>query len=146
MPTSTPQTSTRKVATFFYGSFIRMDILAKGDFRPAEFAVAKLSGFDIRISPHACISRSDRHSVYGILTYPTHAQLHKLYSMDWVGTFLPEAVIVETTDGKLQPALCYIPPSCGDEPADREYLAHIVAAGRSYGFPDWYIQRLESQP
>jgi hypothetical protein len=146
MQTKASQTATGRVAAFFYGSFIRTEILAMGGFKPAEIVVARLRGFDIHISPHASVSRSDQHTVYGILVYPTHAELDRLYSVDWVGIFLPEAVIVETMDGKLQAALCYIPPSRRHEPADREYLEYIVAAARQYGFPAWYIRHLESQP
>jgi hypothetical protein len=133
-----------QVAAFFYGSFIRMDVLARVDFRPDKFEVARLSGFDIHISPHAGLSRSDRHSVYGIVVKATHEKLGRLYSMDGVGVFLPEAVLVQTQDGKLEPALCYIPPTIDNQPADREYLDRLLDAGRSYGFPEWYLDRLES--
>ena len=133
-----------RVAAFFYGSFIRMDILALGGLKPEKFEVARLSGFDIHIGPHASISRSDRHCVYGIVVQATHEELGRLYSMDWVGTFLPEAVLVETRDGKLEPALCYISPPQEKGPPDREYQARLVAAASEYGFPKWYIDRLES--
>ena len=75
---------------------------------------------------------------------PTHQELDRLYSMDGVGVFLPEAVLVETQFGTLQPAMCYIPPSRGNKPADREYVGHLVTAAREYGFPEWYIARLEN--
>jgi hypothetical protein len=64
--------------------------------------------------------------------------------MDGVGVFLPEAVLVETRNSMLQPALCYMPPARGNTPADLEYLAHIIHAAREYGFPAWYVARLES--
>ena len=133
-----------QIAAFFYGSFIRMDVLARVDFKPDKFEIARLCGFDIHISPHAGLSRSDQHSVYGILVKVTHEKLDKLYSMDGVGVFLPEAVLVQTLDGKLEPALCYVPPTIDNKPADREYLDRLLEAGRSYGFPKWYLDRLES--
>jgi hypothetical protein len=134
----------KQVSVFFYGSFVRMEVLARADFKPEKFEVAMLSGFRIHISPHAALSRSDQHSVYGILVKATHKTLNKLYRMDGVGVFLPEAVLVQTLDGKLEPALCYIPPTIDNKPADHQYLDRLVDAGRSYGFPNWYLEHLLS--
>jgi hypothetical protein len=117
--------------------------MARGGLQPDRIEVVKLSGFDIHFSPHADISRSDRHSIYGILVWATHEELHNLYSMDGVGIFLPEAIIVETSAGTLQPAMCYIPPARDNKPADQDYLAEILKAAREYRFPDWYLEKLE---
>ncbi len=118
--------------------------MVRGGLEPEAIEVARLPGFDVHIGPHVGLERSDRHSVYGIAVQATHKELAKLYAMDGVGAFFPEAVLVETGDGKWEPALCYIPPSQGNEPADRDYQARLVAAAREYGFPGWYIERLES--
>lgn len=132
----------RRIAVFFYGSFIRREVMARGGLRPDRVEVARLSGFDIQISPHACITRSDQHSICGILVRATHEELQRLYSMDGVGLFLPEAVVTQTDAGSV-PALCYIPPAPGSQPADIDYLDRLVAAGREHGFPAWYLERLE---
>ena len=118
--------------------------MAKGGLVPEKIDVARLNGFQIYLCPHACIQRSDEHSIYGILVQATHEELNKLYTMPGVGVFLPQAVLVETCDGKLQPTLCYIPPTRGDKPADQEYLEHLVKVARQYDFPEWYVRRLES--
>ena len=88
--------------------------------------------------------RSDRHCVYGIICEATHAELRSLYGQDWLGgTYLPEPVLVEIADGRLVPALCYIAPTRPPaRPAD-DYLDWIIGPAREYGFPDWYIERLE---
>mgnify|MGYP000997884441 CR=1 FL=1 len=144
--TATSQTSssftTKKIAVFFYGSFMRREVLARGGFEPDYIDVAKLNGFDINIDPHANIHRSDQHAIYGILVRATHEELKRLYSMEGVGVFLPEAVIVEMQDGRLCPALCYIPPEPGNKPADRDYLECLIKVACEYNFPDWYIERL----
>src|SRR4051812_25379053 len=98
------------VKAFFYGSFIRSDVQSKSGFYPKLIEVGRLSGFDIHICPHAALSRSDKDSVYGIVVDITHPQLDAMYSAPGVGIFLPEAVLVETRDRKMLPALCYIPP------------------------------------
>jgi hypothetical protein len=38
-----------KVWTFFYGSYINLNVLNEVDLVPEQYEVAKLSGFDIRI-------------------------------------------------------------------------------------------------
>jgi hypothetical protein len=138
------QTEEKRIAVFFYGSFMRGDVMARGGFHPARIEVAKLSGFDIKIDPHANIIRSDQHSIYGILVYATHNELNSLYSMDGVGIFLPEAVNVELNGGALLSALCYIPPARASQPADIVYLERLITTAQEYEFPTWYVQKLKS--
>jgi AIG2-like family len=133
-----------KVNVFFYGSFINRAVLAEVKLIPDQVEVAQLWGFDISIRPLANLVRSDQHSVYGIICQATHAELDRLYGQHWVGTYLPEAVLVETNGGRLKPALCYIAPSPPSAPAADDYLDRIVGPAREYGFPAWYITRLES--
>jgi hypothetical protein len=132
------------VWTFFYGSFINLDVLRQAGYIPERFEVARLTGFDIRIQPLANLVRSDQHCVYGIVALATHEQLHRLYSQEWVGTYLPEPVLVETLDGKWRPAFCYVAPAPPPRPAGDDYIDRIVTPARQHGFPEWYIARLES--
>jgi hypothetical protein len=132
------------VWTFFYGSFLNRDVLRQSGYVLERFEVAKLTGFDIRIQPLANLIRSDRHCVYGIVAPLTHEELHRLYSQDWVGRYLPEPVLVETLDGKWRAALCYIAPAPEPGQTSSDYIDRIVGPAREYGFPDWYIAHLES--
>jgi hypothetical protein len=59
-------------------------------------------------------------------------------------TYLPQAVLAESLNGKWRPALCYIAPAMEPRPAARDYVDRIVGPAREYGFPAWYIDRLES--
>jgi Gamma-glutamyl cyclotransferase, AIG2-like len=144
MQTEEQKIQEKRIAVFFYGSFMRRDVMARGGFHPAHIEVAKLSGFDIRIDPHANIVRSDQHCIYGILVQATHKELNSLYSMDGVGVFLPEAVNVELQNGRLQAAFCYIPPARTSKPADKEYLARLITTTQEYEFPAWYVQKLKN--
>ena len=132
------------VWVFFYGSFINRQVLARGGLTPERVEMARLWGFDIVIETLATLIRSDRHCVYGIVCQATHSELRGLYGQDWLGgTYLPEAVFVET-EGRLLPALCYIAPTRPPkQPAD-DYLDWITGPAREYGFPDWYVERLQS--
>ena len=137
-------TPPRRINVFFYGSFIRPDVMARAGFVPDRIEVARLSGFDIHLCPHACITRSAQHSIYGIMVKATHEELNRMYSADGVGVFLPEAVLVEALDGTLRPAMCYIPPAPANEPPDLDYLEKLLVAARGHGFPVWYLERLEA--
>ena len=132
------------VRTFFYGSFMDLEVLKQGGFVPERYEVAKLSGFDIRIQPLATLVRSDQHCIYGIVASGTHEQLRRLYTQDWVETYLPEPALVETLDGKWRAAFCYIAPVGESRPATNDYIDRIVGPAKDYGFPAWYITRLES--
>jgi Gamma-glutamyl cyclotransferase, AIG2-like len=144
MQTEEKHTQEKPIAVFFYGSFMRRDVMARGGFHPAHIEVAKLSGFDIKIDPHANIVRSDQHCIFGILVHATHNELNSLYTMDGVGVFLPEAVNVELQNESLRPALCYIPPARTSQPADVEYLQRLIATAQEYEFPAWYVQKLKN--
>jgi hypothetical protein len=136
-----------RVWTFFYGSYINFDVLKDVDLVPEKWEVARLAGFDIRITPRANLVRSDADTVYGIVATATHDELTRLYTHahDVLGeVYLPEAVLLETLDGKWLPALCYVCPDMKPQPPERAYVERIVAPARSYRFPRWYLDRLES--
>lgn len=130
--------------TFFYGSFINLEVLKKVDVRPRTIEVARLPGFDIRIRPLANIERSDQGIVYGINAAVTHPELERLYRQDWVGSYFPEAVLTETLEAKLVPALVYIAPVGEDSDPSPDYVERILAPARDFGFPQWYLDRLAS--
>jgi hypothetical protein len=134
------------VCTFFYGSFINLDVLQQVGLVPEQVEVARLHGFDIRIQPLANLVRSSERCVYGILATATHAELARLYDYahDTLGgRYLPEAVLAETLDGRWRPAFCYIAPELRPAPAANDYIDRIVGPARQLGFPGWYVDRLE---
>ena len=134
-----------RVWTFFYGSYINKKVLLEVDLIPDQLEVARLAGFDIRIQPLANLVESGQHCVFGIVATCSHEQLGRLYDhAEHVlgGVYLPQAVLCETLDGKLRPALCYLAHSMEPKPASRDYLDRIIVPARQYGFPQWYIERL----
>lgn len=136
-----------RVWAFFYGSYINFDVLKGVNYVPERWEVARLNGFDIVIRPLANIVRSEQHCVYGILATATHAELSRLYAHAQNvlgGTYLPEAVLVQTRDGRWQPTMCYISPYIEPKQATSDYIDRIAIPARQHGFPDWYVQRLES--
>ena len=136
----------RKVWVFFYGSYINFGVLQEAGLVPGQWEVGLLHGFDIRIQPRANLVPSEGHCVYGIVATATHAELARLYAhaRDVLGeVYLPEAVLVQTLDGKWLPALCYLCPQMQPRPAEDDYVERIAGPARAYGFPGWYVARIE---
>jgi hypothetical protein len=136
-----------KVWTFFYGSYLNLDVLKEVNLIPDRWEVARLSGFDLRIRPRANLVRAEQHCVYGIVATATHQELARLYAhaQGVLGEiYLPEAVLAETMDGKWRPALCYIAPAMEPRPAANDYINRIAGPARAYGLPEWYIKKIES--
>jgi hypothetical protein len=136
-----------KVWTFFYGSYMNFEVLKGVGLVPERWEAARLGGFDIVIRPRANLIRSVQHCVYGILATATHRELERLYAhaRDVLGeVYLPEAVLVETLDGKWKPALCYLAAAMEPRPAAADYVERIAAPARVFGFPEWYVRRIES--
>ncbi len=135
------------IVTFFYGSYINLDVLRELDLVPERVEVARLPGFDLLIRPLANLVPSDEHTVYGILATATHAELDRLYKHAQHvlgGTYLPRAVLAYTVSGQLEPALCYIAPSLKPAPASADYVQRILKPALAYGFPAWYTKKIES--
>ena len=136
-----------QVGVFFYGSYMNFDVLREVEIVPERWAVARLDGFDIRIEPRANLVRSDQHCVYGIVTWATHAELARLYAhaQSVLGElYLPEAVLVQTDADGWQPVLCYLCAAMVPKPPENAYVERILQPARQLGFPQWYVQRLES--
>jgi len=135
------------VWTFFYGSYMNLDVLREVDLVPERHEAARLDGWDIRIAPRANLVRSDEHVAWGLLATATHRELERLYAhaKDVLGElYLPEAVLARTAAGDHRPALCYICPEMQPRPAEAAYVERIVAGARKLGLPAAYIERLTS--
>jgi hypothetical protein len=139
--------SETRVNVLFYGSYMNRDVLAEVDLDPGDLRVVRLNGYDIRISPLANLVPSDRHMVYGLLGRATHSELDRLYrhaEQVLGGKYLPFPVLAELREDSLVTALCYIAPSMEAHAADPAYVDRILAPAREFGFPAWYVERIQS--
>lgn len=136
----------RRVWTFFYGSFMNPQVLAKADVHPTEAQRARLDGWDLRIAPRATLVPSEGRHVYGVLAQLTHPELEKLYTKDWFGfgTYLPEAVLVTDSVGHHRPALSYIAWQSEGGVPSAEYLEEMVVISKELEFPPEYVSRIEA--
>lgn len=137
-----------QIWTFYYGSNMDLEVLKAVDYVPEQVEVARLYGYDIVVAPLANLIRSEQHCVYGILATGTHEELERLYGSyvrDKLGAvYLPEAVICEKQDGSQMPALCYLSPPQDPAPVSEDYLEKLLRPALRFGFPQWYIDKLES--
>lgn len=138
--------SDRRIAVFFYGSFMDREVLRQRGYEPTDLQVAKLWGFDIRFRPLATIEPVEEHTcVYGLLATATHADLQRLYGEGMAASYRPEAVTVETIPGRQLPALVYIAWGPTAPLPSRDYLEHLLGPAREFAFPEWYLEHLEAQ-
>lgn len=131
--------------TFFYGSYINLDVLREVELAPRDWSQARLSGYDIWIEPRANLVPSPEHCVYGMASTVTHDELDRLYAhaRDVLGeVYRPHPVLIEL-DGGYRPALCYLCATMKRRPAEAPYVDRILRPARAYGFPLWYLHRIE---
>lgn len=141
------KTAATRVWVFFYGTFMSPGVLADYGVIPGEVVPAKVSGFELSIRPRANLAPAGRSSVYGALASLTHEDLANIYTnleKNFGLKYLPEAVLAETLEGLLRPALCYLMPQMSASPPDPSYVAQLAACVRTMGLPEWYAQYVES--
>jgi hypothetical protein len=108
---------------------------------------ARLVGFELSVRPRVNLTRSDRSSAYGALVAVTHEDLAGIYAglrENFGLIYQPEAVLAETLDGGLRPALCYITQGTGGSVADAGYVKRLAECVRALGLPEWYALHIES--
>src|SRR5712692_8063156 len=133
-----------RVWVFLYGTFMHPRVLAEYDVTASQVVPARLGGFALSIRPRITLVRSDRSCVYGVIAAVTHEEIKKLFSdLEERSGYLPEAVLAETLDGTLRPALCYVAPPMGDSLAEQDYLDQLAASVREMGLPEWYARYIE---
>jgi cation transport regulator ChaC len=138
----------RKIQVFLYGSAINLDVLSKTGLKKRAFAPAMLAGFDLIIQPVANLAENGDGTVYGILANFTHEEIEALVGNHTQSlteaTYHPEPVIVRTRGGKIVPAITYISTDLKPGFADSDYIDRIIKPAKNYGFPVWYLDRIEA--
>jgi hypothetical protein len=136
----------KRVWVFFYGTFMSPEVLAAHGIHVPGVVPARLNGFELTIRSRVNLRRADRSCVYGSLAALTHDELAGLYSkleQNFKLKYLPEAVVAETLDEALRPALCYIAPQMDGKPPEPEYVRQLAGAVRALGLPEWYAEQVE---
>ena len=137
----------KKVDVFFYGTFMNPNVLEDMGVKVDKVIPAKVDGFELSVRPRANLTPAQLSTAYGALTATTHNDLDKLYTSlrkSYGVNYLPEPVLVETLDGLLKPALCYIASEMREGQAPRELIEQLASCVRGLGLPEWYAQHVES--
>jgi len=138
----------RKVQVFLYGSAINLDVLAEAGLKKRAFAPAALAGFDLIVQPVANILENGDGVVFGILANFTHEEIALLTSSHTQAltgaSYNPEPVIVRTRGGKIVPAITYLSVDLEPSFPKDGYIDRILKPAKNYGFPRWYLERIEA--
>lgn len=132
---------------FFYGTFMKPEILSQYKVFPTEIVLAKLNGFELYIRPRVNLRRFDRSCAFGALAKVSHTDLKCLYSNlqeNFGLEYLPTPVLAETLEGSFIPALCYLTMNMKDSMAEQNYIDELAACIREAEFPEWYAVHVES--
>lgn len=141
-------TNHNRVDVFFYGSYMNFDILVNLGISQSEYQVGQLPGYALTIGSAANVVKNGLERVFGIVTQLTHDELDTLYSREAQAKlgaqYLPEPVLVMTANGNIVPSLCYIAYGGVAGVPSAAYIKTILSAAQQYGFPQSYIQHIES--
>lgn len=138
----------RKPYAFFYGGYMSTEVLRASGVAPEECEACWLEGFALTIGPIANLEEEKGARAYGLLARLSHEELETLYGGDPAALkgarYLPEAVLVQTADGRSIPAMTYICPSLDGSAADPVYVAKLVTAAEGLDLPSDYISHIRS--
>lgn len=134
----------RRVAVFFYGLFMDVELLRAKGVDPIVVGNASIAGAVLRVGQRAAVVPSEAGTVYGVLMELTHADLEHLYSEPSVSMYRPEPVLALVTGQGFVPALCYNLVAAPDEEPNREYVAKLRTLATRLAFPASYITSIGS--
>lgn len=133
---------------FFYGSFINSDVLKQAGFESCDgFRPALIAGYRFEIAPRANVKKQAGSIVYGVLTRGSHQDLERLYTyaLDELGElYLPHPVSALDLEGHHHAAMTYVCPNMQHGDVEPAYVDRIVEPARTLGFPNWYVEHIES--
>lgn len=133
--------SERRVDVFFYGLFMDASILRAGGVdEPVHPRRAFVDDFKLRIGSRATLERVVGARVYGMLFALTHSELDLLYAAPGLEGYRAEALIAQSFDDMVAPALCYNlrhPPSADEW--NSGYALRLQEVLATLNFPEEYV-------
>ena len=117
-----------------------VELLRSKGMVPMNARRAFVDGFTLKIGQRATLVPATGARSYGMLISLTHSELQQLYAAPGLEQYLPEAVLAQTMDGQIVPALCYNlaePPNAADR--NPEYVSKLKSVLQALGFPAEYV-------
>ena len=130
----------RRVAGFFYGLFMDVELLRASGVIVGEARRAYVDDFALRIGRRATLVPSPGARAYGMVIALTHADLDRLYGAPGLEDYRAEAVVARLLDGGVTAALCYNleEPPASDE-RNAEYARRLSQLLVRLDFPREYV-------
>lgn len=138
------ETEARRIDVFFYGLFMDDALLREKGMNPQNRRMASIENFSLVIGERATLVPCPGRTVYGVLFSLTHAEVDALYREASVSAYRPEALLAQTADGSVIPALCFnlpVPPS--KEERNPQYAAKLRALADRIGLPPSYVSSIK---
>lgn len=132
--------SDRRIAVFFYGLFMDVELLRAKGLQPGEPKLTIVVGSALRIGQRAALVPDPNGRAYGFTMELTHAEVERLYSDASVSAYRPEAVLAHFTDGSEVAALCFnlvTPPGPGE--SNPQYAAQLREVAQRLQLPSEYV-------
>ena len=134
----------RSIAVFFYGLFMDAELLRAKGANPRAVEPASVNGFSIRIGQRATLVPDSEGRVHGMLRELSHEDIDRLYAEPGVQMYRPEAMLCETADGRLVPAVSFTLPQPPEATERNEnYAEQLRALCRRLGLPTAYIDSIQ---
>jgi hypothetical protein len=134
----------RRIDVFFFGLFMDPQLLEDKGVQPADFRLAVVTDFALKIGARAAMVPTPGAEVHGALMKLSHAEIEKLYSEPTVQAYRPEPVLASLADGSSVAALCFNlpePPEPNEHNAD--YASRLRAVAQRVGLPRDYIESIK---
>lgn len=139
---------TSKPYAFFYGGYMDPATLRAAGTAPENCEAGFVEGLTLTVGPLANLEEKEGSRAYGLLARLSHDDLEKLYGGDPAAlkgiAYLPEAVLVQTMDGRAVPAMTYVCARLSGEVPDPAYVERLVVAAESIGLPSECIAHIQS--
>lgn len=136
-----------KVWVFFYGTIMDPRVLREYGVTPDRVVSARLAGFRLSVRPRPNLVPAEDSCAFGSLMKVAREDLSRIYELleeRFALRYLPEAVMVETLEGWLCPALCYVVPDMAAAPPDAEFVKQLAECVRTMQLPESYATYIES--
>jgi hypothetical protein len=136
-------TRPRRIAVFFYGLFMDVDLLRSRGAEPHNVRPASVVGFCLRIGQRATLVPDPSARACGLLMELTHSEIDELYSEPSVRIYRPEAVTAELGDGSYVSAVCFnLPVVPATAEVDSGYAAKLHNLAQRLGLPREYVDSI----
>jgi hypothetical protein len=133
----------RRIAVFFYGLFMDVDLLRSKGVDLSSPRVASVRGFALRIGQRATLVPDPEGRAHGVLMELRHDDIDRLYADPSVQMYRPEAVLAEADAETRIAALCFnLPESPRPTERNEAYAAKLRDLARRLRLPDDYVERI----